>query len=66
VQARDERVQARRSRSLLRAADPPRSMRLRDETREECMADRLAARSGETVAVVGLGHLDAVAERLRE
>ena len=68
VQARDERQQASRSQSLLRAFDPPRPVRLRDETREECMVENLdALRSqGETVAVVGLDHLDAVAEQLRQ
>jgi pheromone shutdown protein TraB len=65
-QARDERRQARRSQSLLRAFDPPRPVRLRDDTREECMADELRAlrSDGETVAVVGLDHLDSVAEQL--
>ena len=65
-QARDERRQARRSQSLLRAFDPPRPVRLRDDTREECMAENLEAlrSKGETVAVVGLDHLDAVAERI--
>ncbi|MFC4448665.1 hypothetical protein [Halorussus aquaticus] len=68
VQARDEVSQARRSQSLLRAFDPPRPVRLRDETREECMAENLdSLRSrGETVAVVGLDHLDGIAERLEE
>lgn len=65
-QARDEREQARRSRSLLRAFDPPEPVELRERTREECMADALAdlRTRGETVAVVGLDHLDAVADRL--
>jgi hypothetical protein len=68
VQARDERRQAKRSQSLLRAFDPPRPVRLRDGTREECMAANLAElRSrGETVAVVGLDHLDDVADQLAE
>ncbi|UPV75948.1 hypothetical protein M0R89_07775 [Halorussus limi] len=66
VQARDEVSQARRSQSLLRAFDPPRPVRLRDETREECMAERLSAlrERGETVAIVGLDHLDSVAEQV--
>ncbi|WP_202932512.1 hypothetical protein [Halorussus salinus] len=66
VQASDERAQARRSQSLLRAFDPPRPVRLRDETREECMAENLSAlcERGETVAVVGLDHLDSVAEQV--
>jgi pheromone shutdown protein TraB len=68
VQASDERAQARRSQSLLRAFDPPRPIRLRDETREECMADELRSlrERGETVAVVGLDHLDGVAEQVAE
>ncbi|WP_137286509.1 hypothetical protein [Halorussus salinisoli] len=66
VQADDERAQARRSQSLLRAFDPPKPVALRDETREECMAgnlDSLRSR-GETVAIVGLDHLDKIAEQL--
>ena len=67
VQARDERRQARRSQSLLRAFDPPRPVQLRDETREECMADRLGSLGdGETVAILGLDHLDGVATLLAE
>jgi hypothetical protein len=68
VQARDERRQAKRSQSLLRAFDPPRPVRLRDETREECMAAKLETlcSQGETVAVVGLDHLDGVVEQLAE
>lgn len=67
-QAQDERRQAQRSRSLLRALDPPQPVRLRDETREEYMADKLESlqRRGETVAIVGLDHLDAVAEQIGE
>ena len=63
-QARDEQTQARRSQSLLRAFDPPRPVRLRDDTREECMVERLERlrSEGETVAIVGLDHLDSVAE----
>ncbi|WP_210424105.1 hypothetical protein [Halorussus ruber] len=65
-QARDERRQARRSQSLLRAFDPPRPVRLRDDTREECMADELRAlrSEGRTVAIVGIDHLDSVAEQI--
>jgi hypothetical protein len=68
VQARDERRQAQRSQSLLRAFDPPRPVRLRDETREECMAANLEELRlrGETVALVGLDHLDSVAAQLTE
>ncbi|UPW02067.1 hypothetical protein M0R88_08220 [Halorussus gelatinilyticus] len=68
VQADDERAQARRSQSLLRAFDPPRPVRLRDETREECMAEKLSALrdEGETVAIVGLDHLDSVTEQVAE
>jgi hypothetical protein len=68
VQARDERRQAERSQSLLRAFDPPEQVALRDETREECMAAALGevGSDDETVAVVGLDHLDGVVERLVE
>lgn len=68
VQARDERAQARRSQSLLRAFDPPRPVRLRDETREECMAEELRSlpEEDEAVAIVGLDHLDSVARQVAE
>ncbi|USZ74416.1 hypothetical protein NGM07_13285 [Halorussus vallis] len=68
VQARDERRQADRSLSLLRAFDPPRPVELRDATREECMADRIRSlrRDGDVVAVVGLDHLDGLSELLEE
>lgn len=67
-QARDEREQARRSQSLLQTFDPPRPVRLRDETREEHMAEKLRSlRSrGDAVAIVGLDHLDAVAAQLKK
>ena len=68
IQADDERAQARRSQSLLRAFDPPRPVRLRDETREEHMAENLDSLRGrgETVAIVGLDHLEQLAEQLDE
>lgn len=68
VQADDEQSQLTQSLSLLRVADPPAPVKLRDETREECMADRLTAlrEEGAVVAVVGRGHLDPLADRLAE
>lgn len=68
VQARDERKQASRSQSLLQALEPPEAVLLRDETREDCMAERLQSLrcQGKTVAILGLDHLDGIAERIRE
>ncbi|WP_158058175.1 TraB/GumN family protein [Halorussus halophilus] len=68
VQARDERKQAEQTQSLLRAFDTPEPIRLRDDTREQHMATRLASlrERGPVVAVVGLDHLDGITARLCE
>lgn len=68
-QARNERTQVRRSRSFMdafRAASRSRAARLEDTAREEAMAARLAElrEDGPTVAVIGIDHLDPVADRL--
>ena len=68
-QARDERTQVRRSHSFLRAfrtASRTQASRIQDVAREEEMAARLLQlrEEGNTVAVVGIDHLDSVAERL--
>ena len=65
-QAADERSQLTRSLTLLRCAEPPEPIRLRDDVRDECMAARLAdlRTEGDVVAVVGRGHLDPLAEHL--
>jgi pheromone shutdown protein TraB len=68
-QARDEREQVRRSRSFMnvfRTASRSRAARLEDAAREAEMAARLGQlrEDGDTVAVVGIDHLDAIAERL--
>jgi pheromone shutdown protein TraB len=65
-QAEDERVQIRQARSVLSAFGKPSSEHIRDDTREAHMADRLAGlrREGAVVAVVGMGHLDPLADRL--
>lgn len=68
-QARDERDQVRRSTAFMRAfqsASETRASRFEDETREAHMADRLASLRdrGSVVAVVGIEHLDPLAERL--
>lgn len=67
VQARDESKQVRRVQHTLSVLDRPDWIRVRDETREACMAGRLTdlRAEGDVVAVVGMGHLDAVAEHLR-
>lgn len=69
-QARDERTRIRRSNSFMRAfrtASRSRASRLEDEAREEEMVDQLVRLrdEGDTVAVVGISHLDSVAEGLR-
>lgn len=68
-QARDERKQVRRSHAFLnafRTASRSQASRLEDEAREEEMAEQLIQlrEAGDTVAVVGIDHLDSVAERL--
>ncbi|WP_144904681.1 hypothetical protein [Halobellus captivus] len=68
-QARDERMQVRRSHSFMnafRTASRTQASRLEDAAREEEMAARLSQlrEEGDTVAVVGVHHLDPIAERL--
>lgn len=68
-QARDERKQVRRSRSFMNAfqtASRAQASRLEDVAREEEMAARLLQlrEEGNIVAVVGIDHLDSIAERL--
>ncbi|EMA65520.1 hypothetical protein [Halorubrum kocurii] len=68
-QARDERAQVRRADSFMRAfrtASRSRASRLEDAAREEEMADRLSRlrEANDVVAVVGISHLDSVAEGL--
>jgi len=72
-QARDEREQVRRARSFMTAfpsANRSRAARLEDDAREAAMAARLGDlrenEEGNIVAVVGIDHLDPVAERLNE
>lgn len=69
AQARHERKQVRRSHSFMsafRTASRSRATRFEDETREAEMAAQLLQlrEDGDTVAVVGIDHLDPVAERL--
>lgn len=68
-QARDERKQVRRSRSFMeafRTASRSQASRFEDVAREEEMAAQLLRlrEDGDTVAVIGIDHLDPVAERL--
>jgi len=67
VQATDEKRQANRSLSLMRAFETPEPVHLRDATREECMAEKLAAlrTAGDVVAVVGIDHLEGVVAELQ-
>ncbi|TQQ81359.1 hypothetical protein EGH24_08130 [Halonotius terrestris] len=71
-QARDEREQVRRSRSFMsafRTASRSRAARLEDDAREAAMATRLAElheQDSDIVCVVGIDHLDSLAERLGE
>lgn len=72
TQAEDEHRQVRRARAFMdafRTASRSRATRLVDTVREEHMADRLSELDGvdaekDVVAVVGIDHLDAVAELL--
>lgn len=65
-QATDERTQIRRAQSIGAVFGEPGAVTLRDATREAHMADRLATlrREGTVVAIVGVDHLDPLAERL--
>jgi hypothetical protein len=63
-QAADERAQVRRARAAARVFEPARATRVRDATREDHMARRISALDGRVVAVLGIDHLDAVADRL--
>jgi pheromone shutdown protein TraB len=67
-QAADERDRVRTATTMLSAFEPPPAAAVRTGTREQYMADRLAAlrADGDVVAIVGMAHLDAVAARLRE
>lgn len=67
-QAADERTQIERTKSVMNVFGESVAVRLRDETREAHMTDRLATlrRRGTVVAVVGIDHLDSVAELLRD
>ena len=64
-QAAEERRRVDTARSMLQAFAPPPAAAIRRSARERYMADRLAALSGDVVAVVGLAHLDAVGSHLR-
>ena len=68
IQAADERRQASTSLALLRAVERPAPVAVRDETRETCMVRRIERlqKEGDVAAVVGVGHLEAVAEELAE
>jgi pheromone shutdown protein TraB len=65
-QARDERTQLARSRSLLGAIERPRADLLVDEAREATMAGAIAEErlEGSVLAVVGVSHLGALADSL--
>lgn len=65
-QATDERAQIRRATSVRNVFGESSAVTLRDAAREAHMADRLASlrRTGTVVAVVGVDHLEPVAERL--
>jgi len=67
-QAEDEARQVRLARSVAAALGADRAVATRDETREAHMAARLQrlAAEGDVVAVVGIDHVEAVADRLLE
>jgi pheromone shutdown protein TraB len=66
VQASDEHRQIRTARTVMNAFQGPDVRAVQKTARERHMADRLATlrEEGAVVAVVGIGHLDALAERL--
>jgi pheromone shutdown protein TraB len=65
-QAESEDAQIRRARTVTETFGRSDTSRVRTATREQHMADRLAAlrRRGDAVAVVGVAHLDPLADRL--
>jgi hypothetical protein len=65
-QAADERAQIQKATSVQTIFGESAAVRLRDDVREAHMADRLSTlrTDGTVVAVVGVGHLDSLAERL--
>ena len=66
VQAECEREHVDRCLAFARAVRTPDAVRLRDEVREACMAERIddLRRDGDVVAVLGVAHLQSVAQRL--
>jgi pheromone shutdown protein TraB len=66
AQADDEARQVAQVQNCLSLLDRPAWMAVRDDTREACMARNLRAlrQEGDVVAVVGIGHLDALAGEL--
>lgn len=69
VQAADERAQIRRSRAVLDSLGSQsraRASQIERDTRDAEMANRLAGIDGDTVAVVGISHLDSLVEQLQE
>lgn len=67
-QAADERRQVRRAASVASALQSGPASRCCEAARESHMAARLddLRKDGDVLAVVGIGHLDAVADRLRD
>lgn len=67
-QADNERDQVRRATSVLNTIGPSTAVSLRDTTREAHMADRLMTlrQDGSVVVIVGMAHLDNVADRVSE
>jgi len=65
-QAADERAQIRRTRAVQTVFGESTAVRLRDDAREAHMAERLGAlrQDGTAVAVVGVGHLEPLVDRL--
>lgn len=65
-QAADERAEIRRAKSVRNIFGQSGAVQLRDAAREAHMTDRLSSlrQDGTVVAIVGVGHLDAVTERL--
>ena len=66
VQAERERAHVSRCMALSQAIETPPAVGLTDETREACMASRLDSlrERGDVVAIVGIAHLEPIADRL--
>jgi len=66
TQASDEQARVKRAQTISEMFEQPDTVRIRKQTRDRHMASRLASlrEGGDIVAVVGIAHLDPIADRL--